>query len=203
MNDYDILKPLENCRFLPLYSKSTKQLSNEILGKWHIISRRTTTLPFPDYYPSNLFLKETGQVDFQSNGIAYFNYKDPGYWEISYKEDITVLKCQLLYYNSNIILYYDDEIILTHFYILVRDEAISKYNTFLNLLGHLAMIEISAHYRIYYERSKILEKTGSKNKANKYISSHQDDIVCKLCPRYTTLKSILTDCINTIFEYIF
>lgn len=200
----DILRPLEYCRYIPLYSKSTKNLHNEILGVWRIIPRMMYIIrPYPDNNPLGSNLTDFWRIDFCSDGVARFLVDWPNdkksKWEIIYQDVSCLLKCKVKIYSSNKVLFYDEDIIFTDEYILVKETSISKYETFQNLLGYLAKLQISAYFYINDKRAEILKKTGSKNKANEYIDNHQDDIVCRLCPKFSTMKTKFFDFIDYIF----
>ena len=200
----DILRPLDYCRYITLFSKSTKNLHKEIIGVWRIIPRMMYIMrPYPDNNPLGSNLTEFCRIDFCNDGVAQFLVDWPkdkkSKWEIIYKDVSCLLKCQVEQYSSNVVLFYDEDLIFTDEYILVKETSIPKYETFQNVLGYLAKLEISAYFYIYDKRAEILKKTGSKNKTNEYIDNHQDDIVCMLCPKFSTMKTKFFDLLDSIF----
>ena len=206
----DLLKPIGNCEYLPLISGITDNCASELVGHWRVISRNS----YAGWKTSNDFTKSLSifnLVSIMANGTIDF----PNLQEIKLYTDIVekygkkkwrVVKkhgeyficadldpyssSSVLYkYCRNKILFNDGEVFITRYYILIREEIISKYNTLSNLLGYIASLVIRSFFWMQLKRRELLKECkGSMNKANDYMRTHSDEIVYSLMPRFDTFR---------------
>lgn len=213
--DYDILEFLERGRYLRLWSKEMDNLESEIIGEWFMISRRASSL-YPDNSPLGSKLNEFPIITFHSNNTAALNNphwkNERKLWRID-KDSNSQRIALIIYYDwerpcsasintSSIwrsILFYNGGVLVTPDYILVKKSSEQKFEDFSSILGILTKFHIAGYWYIHRKREELLDKMGSKNKANTYMDAHQEELVWQLTPRFKTFKKRFWDIIDDIF----
>lgn len=215
IHDYDILESLDRGRYLSLWSEDMNNLDSDLLGEWYMISRRHTSL-YPDSSPLGNKLNEFSMITFHSNNTA--DLHNPHWknecklWRIDRDSNCqrTALiiyydwerPCSASFNTSSIwrcIQYYNKEILVTPDYILVKKTSSLKFEDFSSILGILTKCHIAGYWYIHRKREELLDKLGSKNKANAYMNAHQEELVWKLTPRFNTFKKRFWDAIEDVF----
>lgn len=213
--DYDILDSLERGKYLRLWSKGMDNFESDIIGEWFMISRSSISL-YPDNSPLGNKLNDFPMITFYSNNTAdlYNTHwkNERKQWRIdrdsnSQRTALIIYydwerPCSASFYTSSIwrsILFYNEGILVTPDYILVKKSSELKFEDFSSILGILTKFHIAGYWYIHRKRKELLDKMGSKNKANTYINAHQEELVWQLTPRFNTFKKRVWDLINDIF----
>lgn len=211
----DILESLDRGRYLRLWSENMDNLDSDLLGEWYLIHRLLSFPPGLDY-PLESMLEDFPIITFNSDNTA--DLLNPSWknerkrWRVVrnsngqntalniYYEWETL--CSVSFYTSSIwrcIQYYNKEIIVTPDYILVKKSSSLKFEDFSSILGILTKFHIAGYWYIHRKREELLDKMGSKNKANNYMNAHQEELVWQLTPRFNTFKTRFWDAIDDIF----
>lgn len=215
IHDYDILESLDRGRYLRLWSKEMDNLETDLLGDWFIISRRFTSL-YPDDHPMDTKLDKLPMITFKSDNTAdLVNPKwknEQKLWRVYRNSNgqNTALKifyewerpCRESTYTSSIwrcIQFFNKEILVSPDYILVKKSAVPNFTDFSSVLGVLTKFHIAGYWYISRKREELFERIKSKNKANAYMDSHQEELIWQLAPRFDTLKKKFWDKIDDIF----
>lgn len=207
----DLLKPIGNCEYLPLINQITDNCASELVGYWRVIIRRNSTCGW--HFSDNLSksLSVFDLVSIMANGTIDFPdlqevklYTDiiekygKKKWRVVKKHEEYFICADLDPYSSSSILYRycrdkilfnDGDVVVTRYYILIREEIISKYNTLPNLLGYITSLVIKSFFLMQLKRRELLKECkGSMNKANDYMRTHSDEITYSLMPRFDTFR---------------
>lgn len=215
IHNYDILESLDRGRYLSLWCENMDNLESDLLGEWYLIYRHSLSL-YPNSSPLESMIEDFPIITFNSDKTADFLNlpwkNERKRWRVDRysKGQNTALNiydewnqpCSTSIYTSSIwrcIQYYNKEIIVTPDYILVKKSSSLKFKDFSSILGILTKFHIAGYWYIHRKREELLDKMGSKNKANNYMNAHQEELIWQLTPRFNTFKKRFWDAIDDLF----